>query len=872
MSKKFNRFLALLILLPCMFIMVGCKKNKNNNNNNNNPPQSYSISYELNGGVNNSDNPTSYTSLSETITFKSPTKENYDFIGWYLDEDFTIEISKIEKGSTGNKTLYARFNPTIFTIEYILNGGEIAENSKVEYTIISDTITLLEPTKNGYDFGGWYTDENFTIRETEIVKGSSGNKKFFARWIPVVYSITYELNGGINNTNNKSDYTIETPTFNFSNPTKLGYDFDGWYLENNFTTKVTEIKVGTIGNKTFYAKWKATIYSVNYELSGGNNNSNNPEYYTIESNTISLLEPTKTGYYFDGWYLDSDFVTPVTKIEKGTTGPKKFYASFKPETYKITFDYADADGNNEVTDIDVIFDMKVGELPIPTKTNYDFLGWWYNSTLFEDETVYKVAGNITLTASWKEKDAVIETFDVVFDTNGGSAIESQEDVVFGSKISKPIDPTKLGYKFVAWLYNGNEWDFDVQSVTKNITLVAEWELINYTIIYHLYDGHNDSTNPETYTILSENITLKKAFKDGYSFRGWFTDDKFTNKIEVIETGSTGEINLYAQFAEIETGAYAKVSFKYNLPSCVSNLYKDFERDIQKYSFFTLPSFDGSNLKDYLIGFFYIDSENNEIQITQNVYEILSTKDIEIFAKWNNEDIEKYYFTDLLEIILSEDNSYAIVKSYTGIANKIVIPRLYKVNGVDYKVLEISSDCFNNNTNIEEVVINSEELVIGDNAFNKCKITSFDFNKVKSIGKYAFANTSLVEVNLSSILTKIDKGAVSGSKLTKVTFIGTPQNLTSIPEKCFENCENLNQITFNSNINEIGNQAFYGCNSLENLEFLKNLSDNSTLHDNVFENCNSLTSVTLNYNIQLIGNTIFKGCENLTELKIYRFYY
>jgi uncharacterized repeat protein (TIGR02543 family) len=84
--------------------------------------------------------------------------------------------------------LTATWSPITYTITYVLSGGENGANNPLNYTIESGTITLNDPSKDGYTFNGW-------IEGNTIEEGSVGNKTFTARWEAISYPITYEMNG-----------------------------------------------------------------------------------------------------------------------------------------------------------------------------------------------------------------------------------------------------------------------------------------------------------------------------------------------------------------------------------------------------------------------------------------------------------------------------------------------------------------------------------------------------------------------------------------------------------------------------------------------------------------------------------------------------
>ena len=259
-------------------------------------------------------------------------RTGYTFDGWYKDDG-----TKIEAGDevTGNITLYAKWTADTYTIAYNLNGGNNADNP-TSYNIETSTITLADPTKTGYTFGGWYTDETFSEEKTEITEGSTGDITLHAKWTADTYTIAYNLNGGENNVDNPTSYNVETETITLSSTTKTGYTFDGWYDNANLTgEKITQIAKGSTGNITLYAKWTADTYTIAYKLNGGNN-VDNPTSYNVETETIILSSPTRTGYTFGGWYTDEAFTNVKTQIAKGSTGNITLYAKWTANKSGIT--------------------------------------------------------------------------------------------------------------------------------------------------------------------------------------------------------------------------------------------------------------------------------------------------------------------------------------------------------------------------------------------------------------------------------------------------------------------------------------------------------------------------------------------------------
>jgi len=242
-------------------------------------------------------------------------KTNYVFSGWNTSADGsgTAYGNQINYTANSNRTdnliLYAQWTPVEYTLSYNLNGGTNASANPKTFTINSN-VTLASPTRKGYSFGGWYLDSSYQNRLTKISYAaltsagrSLGNITLYAKWTKVKYTITYVLNGGKNNSANKTAYYVTTTTFTLKNPTRTGYTFAGWYSDAKFKTKVTKITKGTVGNKKLYAKWTVNKYTIKFNgygaTSGKMSSLTSRKYGTTY--TLTKNKYKRTGYVFKGW-------------------------------------------------------------------------------------------------------------------------------------------------------------------------------------------------------------------------------------------------------------------------------------------------------------------------------------------------------------------------------------------------------------------------------------------------------------------------------------------------------------------------------------------------------------------------------------------
>lgn len=235
----------------------------------------YTITYELDGGTNAADNPTSFTvdidDEENYINIKAPEKKGMIFDGWYYYDDFSGALTKTESGYNmhrygHNITLYAKWINGRYAINYVQ--PDVLKNvynpNPAQYTY-GDTVTLRDLSETGYVFNGWYLDSGFNTKGNSITATDEGVKTFYAKWTENVYNITYvhdtiaELAPPPEKINNSNPATrLYSKKITLTAPyTGDGiFEFMGWYNNVNFQgDKVTEIPANRAEHTTLYAKW-----------------------------------------------------------------------------------------------------------------------------------------------------------------------------------------------------------------------------------------------------------------------------------------------------------------------------------------------------------------------------------------------------------------------------------------------------------------------------------------------------------------------------------------------------------------------------------------------------------------------------------------
>ena len=238
----------------------------------------------------------------------NPVRNGYTFAGWYYNGKLWVSGTAMP---AENITLVAMWTLNSYTVSFSVGDGATGVADQTIYFEFKAT-KPTDPVRSGYIFGGWMLNES----EYDFGTSVEGNITLTAKWLPRTYSIEYVLGGGVNASSNPASYNIESGTIVLADPAREGFIFLGWYDAEQNGNRVTEIKAGSTGRITLYARWQANTYTVDFVLNGGT--MKNTEQIVVAGGTVAFEEPTRENYLFMGWFTDAactqryDFSTPVT--------------------------------------------------------------------------------------------------------------------------------------------------------------------------------------------------------------------------------------------------------------------------------------------------------------------------------------------------------------------------------------------------------------------------------------------------------------------------------------------------------------------------------------------------------------------------------
>lgn len=614
--KKSEIILILAIVVVLVAAMYACT------------PEGFVIKFNSNGGsaVEN----IALNKGDTEFTFPTPpTKTGHEFDDWYLDAELTQKadvanvIAKFDKKVT-EVTLYAKWNAIAYTISFNSDGGSAVDNVSVAYGATTFTMPAA-PTKANYDFVGWYLESSLTTAATvenvlAALTSSARTITLYAKWQPsVTYNISFDTDGGGAVAQIVLPMTATTFTMPAA-PTKYGFVFLGWFLENTYATAATVQNVlaelSEEDNEiTIYAKWRTTnTYTVKFDNGGGSLSL--PVSFFENEQFVFPTQPTKAFYLFDGWFMDDEFENAATA--------SSIMAAFNQEVAEITIYgawaqkytinfYEDDLEWDKAADSIYLRHSEAFELPVFDDKNYFFDGWYYKTDVEVD-----VIDGTEVWVILNEENVQIDIFArlvpawyIYFETEYGTEIPKMKIRSDEPSYQAPAAPTRPGSEFLGWvveLYDEEEGYVSVEATAENvlaafeetddtfkeITIYAEWEMSPEAALHQeakdefaaaLLAAYDQVRGRELEPLTEEEDDQLNYFKNYFDdYEDWYDDEDFYNDyLELIEN-SEGQIEdiemIYEYIAllrksfEYRNYVSAKYMLEYVLEETLGRVFED----------------------------------------------------------------------------------------------------------------------------------------------------------------------------------------------------------------------------------------------------------------------------------------------------------
>jgi uncharacterized repeat protein (TIGR02543 family) len=416
-----------------------------------------------------------------TNVYRRNTNGTFDYVG--------TDVTRINAGSNSNQIEPFRSKKissnTKYVNDQIYNTNALYINTNVAGTYTADQNVLL------------VNDDYQHIRVNEYTYYIDRKK----------FTLTQNINSDTETTKTSTIYYEGTQ--NIPTPTKTGYKFDGWEVSGNGSKMDGNTFTMGDADATITAKWTPIDYTISYDLQGGTINGQ-PTKYTIESPTLNIPRPIKTGYTFLGWTGSNGNKNQLdVSITHGSIGNKAYTAHWAANKYILTFNYNKPSNassniaNGTITSKTVTYDSPYDELPAPTLRGWTFNGWFTapsGGTQIKANNIFRELNNQTLYAHWSANiyeiklDSKLEGYT---GSTGTTVIYEKYDIGFYSdkactkQITSITIPHKIGNAFNGYTDNRNiiiDSNGAIKVKTnyflQNTTLNAKWTLNTYRVIFN----------------------------------------------------------------------------------------------------------------------------------------------------------------------------------------------------------------------------------------------------------------------------------------------------------------------------------------------------------------------------------------------------
>ena len=848
----------------------------------------YTITYELNGGVNDKTNPLSFTA-DEKITLKNPSKDGYRFSGWYETKDFSgTRITGWKAGEkSANVTLYAKWRD-VNDKELTLGGTGV-----YNYTINIDALNNSGNSKNYPSFSiflmtdgqieSMKSDGNKNVGKSEILEATKTKPVYqictygemrtdttktgdYAVWGNTPVNGKLEYYEGISASIKGTALSITVDMTKLANAELKSYlDGEETFMTDDDTVSLSNYKPYISMNLDYdYDDYNSYIVCLDFD-------DMYKRLYGMNSGASFPTNPEKDAPAVPTYRDLTYFVTNISQLPvELKNNAFTFVAPVGVETNQVMFYFM----NYNSYDSYPVFPIQIGGEKIAClNKNFPLDDLFNTKQPFYINSGVLTAGNM---------------YTITLDVRGNNEAYAKVSEVKPTSIKINSTNHKTSY------YVGD--DINVANLTVEAT-TSDGTKVTVNVTADMISGFDSSKlGKQTLTITMDGCTTT------YS-----VEVSTTNVTELSVTAS----EVVETIKGLTAGEYYKIKVSGTLDS---NTMRDIQDALEvsynatdypkialdlsnttglthcSYSFYNCKGLTSIVFPEGMtsIPSFSSCDSLTSITIPASVENVNSINNCKKFTTFEVAENNKYLSTsEDGKILYNKDKT--TLKAYPSATGAVTIPSgvtsigsraFYYCSGltsvtIPDSVTTIGSDAFYENEKLTSVTIPDSVTTIGSSAFSYSGITSVTIGAgVATIESSAFRNCSnLTNIKVSTNNQKYSsdgKMLLSKDKTTLVAYpsatgdVTIPNGVTTIGSYAFEDCSGLTSVTIPDSVTTIGYEAFYDCENLESVTLGKNVK---TIGSYAFRYCYKLASIEIPDSVTKIGNSAFEYCKQLTTITI-----
>lgn len=447
-----------------------------------------------------------------------PKKDGYDFKGWQDSETKFIYTDSVP-AIAGDVDYVAVWEKKTYDVTFTITDeeGKVIFEETVTFDHGEDVVAPNYYLPDGYKFSGWEIPADTKAEDADDYSAEADLK---------IYDVKYVATTGVpagatipadSTAVHKEVIDVDAATV------PEGYTFEGWFIDSMDGAKAGSTYTINAAPVTFYGKFTANTYNINFDVNGGDYLASTPVVFGTPVTNITV--PTKEGHTFAGWedaqgnavtddkgnVLDADFTMPAGDLLLKATWEKN------PTYHNVIYSYniagiADVPATEENVQAGTTHTLAAA--PADTE-DYKFTGWYYNNVKVTE--IVMPAEDAYIIGIWER--IIPDTFKLTLDANGGKFADgTDENVSYHEKDAdisslNSLVPTREGYAFMGW------GDAPLTTMPgEETTYEAKWEVEKYTIIFETDGG--TKIDPMEVTYGQPVIAPANPTKDGNEFIKW----------------------------------------------------------------------------------------------------------------------------------------------------------------------------------------------------------------------------------------------------------------------------------------------------------------------------------------------------------------